>query len=209
MVQGWYKWRVEEKIDDLPVAMASNTFSVPYPTRGYFSVADANLMAGTQVKEFQLKLNRYFGGGKCTLDELFEDHYLMQEFLCRTIFPECSRWAGRDISKQVVIFDLSGISLSMLSHWPALNMLREMLANDQLYYPERMHKTFVINAPAMFVTAWNVIKGWLDPRVISKIQILGKNYSPALLKQVPPQNLPAFLGGTCRCSHMPGGCVPS
>ncbi|KAJ1952873.1 hypothetical protein EC988_003320 [Linderina pennispora] len=236
MVQGWYKWRAEEKIDDLPVAMASNTFSVPYPTRGYFSVADANLMAGTKVKEFQLKLNRYFGGGcwhkqdkdghplyierigrykiknipsKCTLDELFEDHYLMQEFLCRTIFPECSRWAGRDISKQVVIFDLSGISLSMLSHWPALNMLREMLANDQLYYPECMHKTFVINAPAMFVTAWNVIKGWLDPRVISKIQILGKNYSSALLKQVPPQNLPAFLGGTCRCSHMPGGCVPS
>ncbi|KAJ1966099.1 hypothetical protein GGI12_000303 [Dipsacomyces acuminosporus] len=236
MISEWYKWRQDDRIDDMPVAQADNSFPVPYPTRGYYSVADTNLMAGPKVKEFQLKLNRYFGGGcwhkqdkdghpvyiermgrykikniptQCTMDELFEDHYLMQEFLCRTIFPECSKMAQREISKQVVIFDLSGISIGMLSHLPALNMLREMLSKDQLYYPECMHRTFVINAPSMFVTAWNMIKGWLDPRVISKIQILGKNYSSELLKQIPPYNLPAFLGGTCRCSHMPGGCVPS
>ncbi|KAI8326380.1 hypothetical protein GQ54DRAFT_253138, partial [Martensiomyces pterosporus] len=211
MINEWYKWRKDDHIDDLPVAQANNSFPVPYPTRGYYSVADANLMPGTQVKEFQLKLNRYFGGGCWHKQDKdgHPDHYLMQEFLSRTIFPECSKMAQKEISKQVVIFDLSGISLSMLSHLPALNMLRDMLGKDQLYYPECMHRTFVINAPSMFVTAWNIIKGWLDPRVISKIQILGKNYSQELLKQIPPYNLPAFLGGTCRCSHMPGGCVPS
>ncbi|KAJ2725796.1 hypothetical protein GGI07_001003 [Coemansia sp. Benny D115] len=236
MIREWHQWRKDSLIDDLPICQPDNTYPAPYPIRGYLSVADANLTAGVQVKESQIKLNKFFGGGcwhkrdkdghpvyierigrykikdiprLCTMGELFEFHYLMQEFISRTIFPECSQLAGKEISKQVVIFDLSGISIGMLSHLPALNMLREMLAKDQLHYPECMHRTFVVNAPAMFVTAWKLIKGWLDPRVISKIHILGKDYSQELLEQIPAENLPSFLGGLCRCSHMPGGCVPS
>ncbi|KAJ2882427.1 hypothetical protein FB639_002393 [Coemansia asiatica] len=236
MIKTWYQWRMDSRIDDLPVCMPDNTFPAPYPIRGYLSIADANLTAGVQVKESQIKLNRFFGGGcwhkrdkdghpvyierigrykikdipkLCTMGELFEFHYLMQEFLSKTIFPECSQLAGHDISSQVVVFDLAGISIGMLSHIPALNMLREMLAKDQLCYPECMHRTYVVNAPAMFVTAWKYIKGWLDPRVISKIHILGKEFSNELLEQIPAENLPSFLGGSCRCSHMPGGCVPS
>ncbi|KAJ2703043.1 hypothetical protein H4218_000542 [Coemansia sp. IMI 209128] len=236
MFKEWYLWRKSSGIDDLPVAQATNQYPVPYPIRGYSSVADANLTAGVMVKEYQLKVNKYFGGGcwhkrdkdghpvyierigryqikdiprKCSMGELFEYHYLMQEFLSRTVFPECTQLAGRDVSQQVVIFDLAGISIGMLSHIPALNMLREMLAKDQLYYPECMFKTYVVNAPSMFVTAWKLIRGWLDPRVISKIHILGKDHSEELLKQIPAHSLPSFLGGSCRCSHMAGGCVPS
>lgn len=29
-----------------------------------------------------------------------------------------------------------------------------------------------------------------------------------MLKYIDAENLPDFLGGTCTCSHMPGGCVP-
>ncbi|KAJ2787619.1 hypothetical protein GGI15_000581 [Coemansia interrupta] len=236
MIKTWYRWRKDACIDDMPVCKPDNLYPVPYPIRGYLSVADANLTAGVQVKESQIKLNRFFGGGcwhkrdkddhpvyierigrykikdiprVCTMGELFEFHYIMQEFIGKTVFPECSHLAGREISKQVVIFDLAGISIGMLSHLPALNMLREMLAKDQLYYPECMHRTYVVNAPAMFVTAWKLIKGWLDPRVISKVHILGKDYSKVLLNQIPAENLPSFLGGSCRCSHMAGGCVPS
>ncbi|KAJ1740641.1 hypothetical protein LPJ79_003192 [Coemansia sp. RSA 1821] len=236
MVNEWYQWRKDARIDDLPIAQASNTFPVPYAIRGYHSVADANLTAGMRVSDMQLKLNKVFGGGcwhkrdkdghpvyieragrylikdipkMSTMNGLFEFHFMMQEFLNRTIFPECSEMAGCEISKQVVIFDMAGISIGMLSHWPALNMLREMLSKDQLYYPECMHLTYIVNAPSMFVTAWKLIRSWLDPRVISKIHILGKDHADVLLKQIPDYNLPAFLGGSCRCSHMPGGCVPS
>ncbi|KAI7833811.1 CRAL-TRIO domain-containing protein, partial [Kickxella alabastrina] len=211
MIKEWYQWRKDSCLDELQVCQPDNSYPAPYPIRGYLSVADANLTAGVQVKESQLKLNKFFGGG-CWHKRDKEGHpfhYLMQEFISRTIFPECSQQAGREISKQVVVFDLAAISIGMLSNLPALNMLREMLAKDQLLYPECMYLTYVVNAPAMFVTAWKLIKGWLDPRVISKVRILGKDYSKELLSQISADSLPSFLGGSCRCSHMPGGCVPS
>ncbi|KAJ2437669.1 hypothetical protein GGI03_009197, partial [Coemansia sp. RSA 2337] len=55
MIKEWYLWRKSAGIDDLPVAQANNQYSVPYPIRGYASVADANLTPGITVKEYQLK----------------------------------------------------------------------------------------------------------------------------------------------------------
>ncbi|KAJ1731938.1 hypothetical protein LPJ72_003685 [Coemansia sp. Benny D160-2] len=235
MANEWYEWRKSAKIDDIKIAESDNTYPTPYPIRGYNFVADANIVAGPQIKEIQLKMAKYFGGGcwhkrdkeghpiyiervglvnlkqlfrTCTSAEIFEFHFEMQEFLNRSIFKECTQLAGRDIHRQVVIFDMDGLSIGMVSHIQAINMLREMLSKDQLRYPEYMHRTFVVNAPAIFLTLWKLVKSWLDPRAISKIHILGKNNYKELLEHIPAENLPAFLGGTCRCSHMPGGCVP-
>ena len=38
--------------------------------------------------------------------------------------------------------------------------------------------------------------------------MLGKGYESVLLKYIDAENLPDFLGGTCTCKHMLGGCVP-
>jgi CRAL/TRIO domain len=50
---------------------------------------------------------------------------------------------------------------------------------------------------------WSVIKRWLDPVTVDKISILGSNYQPTLLQQIPAENLPSQFGGDCRCK---GGC---
>ncbi|KAJ2815539.1 hypothetical protein IWW50_006795, partial [Coemansia erecta] len=207
MITSWYEWRKSSGIDELAVAGAANTDPVPYPIRGYSSVADANVTAGVQVSDAHLRLNRTFGGGcwhkrdkdgrpvyiervgryvvkdipkTSSASGLFEFHVLMQEFLARTVLPECSQLAGCDVWQQVVVLDLAGVSLGMLSHIPALNMLREMLARDQLLYPECMYRTYIVNAPSMFVTAWRLIRSWLDPRVLSKISILGRDHAELL-----------------------------
>ena len=52
----------------------------------------------------------------------------------------------------------------------------------------------------------SLVKPWLDPVTVNKIQILGSDYKKTLLEQIPPENLPQFLGGTCNCE---GGCQMS
>jgi len=61
----------------------------------------------------------------------------------------------------------------------------------------------MINSPRGFSTAWAVIKRFLDANTVDKISILGKDYRPTLLAQIPVENLPKRFGGTCEC---PGGC---
>jgi hypothetical protein len=70
-------------------------------------------------------------------------------------------------------------------------------------YPESLGKFYIINAPYLFSGVWSVIKPWLDPATAAKINILGYDYKEVLSKQIPVENLPVEMGGTCRCE---GGC---
>ena len=72
-----------------------------------------------------------------------------------------------------------------------------------------MGQCFVVNAPMVFSALYAIIKGFLDERTRSKVRIIGANYQPILLEHIDAANLPEFLGGTCTCSHVEGGCMNS
>ena len=61
----------------------------------------------------------------------------------------------------------------------------------------------------LFSALYAIVKGFLDERTRSKVRILGSNYQPTLLEHIDAENLPSFLGGTCTCSHVEGGCLYS
>ena len=42
---------------------------------------------------------------------------------------------------------------------------------DQDNYPEMLGHICIINAPAMFRMIWSVVKGFIDPRTQSKIEV--------------------------------------
>jgi len=44
--------------------------------------------------------------------------------------------------------------------------------------------TFIINASGLFRAAWALVKGFLDPRTVLKIEIKGEDYKQDLLKHV-------------------------
>ncbi|ORE18922.1 CRAL/TRIO domain-containing protein [Rhizopus microsporus] len=206
-----FEWRKSNGIDLHPVATRENKLPVLYAVRGYESIPDSNLEALPGVSESVLRINKYMGG-TClhkTDREGFEwYHIACTEFLNRVIMKDCSKKAGRIINRETVIFDCTGMGWHQL-HMPALNYIRAIAHCDQNYYPETLNKLFLINAPSAFVYVWKIAKTWLDPGTIAKIQILGSDYKDTLLKQIPPENLPSFLGGECTCEHMDGGCVPS
>lgn len=100
--------------------------------------------------------------------------------------------------------DLNNVSL--LAFYEVSDYVAEAANIGQNYYPERMGKFYIINAPMMFSGTWNIVKRWLDPVTVSKIKIIGRNEKAvreALLEEIPAENLPVEFGGTCKC---PGSC---
>lgn len=118
--------------------------------------------------------------------------------------PACSHKAGTLQETCCTIMDLKGISVTSISS--VYTYVTQASVISQNYYPERLGKLYLINAPWGFETAFGVIKVMLDPVTASKIRILGKGYATELLKQVPAENLPKEFGGTCECE---GGCANS
>lgn len=118
--------------------------------------------------------------------------------------PACSRKAGKLLETCCTVMDLKGVTLTKIPS--VYSYVRQASVVSQNYYPERLGKLYLINAPWGFSTVWSVMKGWLDPVTVSKINILGSGYQSELLKQVPAESLPKEFGGTCACE---GGCENS
>jgi len=97
--------------------------------------------------------------------------------------------------------DLKGVGITKVSS--VYSYVKQASAISQNYYPERLGRLYLINAPWGFSGVFNVVKGWLDPVTVEKIHVLGSNYQKELLSQVPAENLPKMFGGECEC---PGGC---
>ncbi|VBB87667.1 Phosphatidylinositol / phosphatidylcholine transfer protein [Yarrowia lipolytica] len=115
------------------------------------------------------------------------------ESFVRHRLPACSRVVGHLIETSCTILDLKGVSLSSASQ--VYGFLKDASNIGQNYYPERMGKFYLINAPFGFSTVFSVIKRFLDPVTVSKIHVYGSNYKEKLLAQVPAYNLPIKFGG--------------
>ncbi|KAK7182762.1 cytosolic factor, phosphatidylinositol/phosphatidylcholine transfer protein [Paraphaeosphaeria sporulosa] len=115
--------------------------------------------------------------------------------------PACSRKSGYLLETSCSIMDLKGVGIAKATS--VYGYLQAVSAISQNYYPERLGKMYVINAPWGFSGVWSVVKRFLDPVTVNKIHILGSGYQKELLAQVPAENLPKLFGGSCDC---PGGC---
>lgn len=116
--------------------------------------------------------------------------------------PACSRKAGKLLETSCSILDLKGVGLMKAPS--VYGYLKQASAISQNYYPERLGKLYLINAPWGFSSVFNVVKGFLDPVTVSKIHVLGSGYQSELFAQIPKENLPKQFGGSCDC---PGGCA--
>ncbi|KAH3686297.1 hypothetical protein WICPIJ_002723 [Wickerhamomyces pijperi] len=121
--------------------------------------------------------------------------------------PACSRKAGHLIETSCTILDLKGISIS--SAYSVLSYVKEASYIGQNYYPERMGKFYLINAPFGFSTAFKLFKPFLDPVSVAKIFILSSSYQKELLKQIPAENLPVKFGGKSTVDEAAGGLLLS
>jgi len=139
-----------------------------------------------------------------TAERMLTNLAVEYERLADPRLPACSRKAGTLLETCCTIMDMKGVGITKAPS--VYGYVKQASALSQNYYPERLGKLYIINAPWGFSTVWSVIKGWLDPITVQKIHVLGSNYKQELLNQIPAENLPKEFGGTCEC---PGGCALS
>lgn len=111
-------------------------------------------------------------------------------------YAESSKLFGRTINKTLSILDLQGVTMAKLNS-ETLNFVKCIAQVDSDNYPETMGLMLIINAPGIFQVAWKMIKGFLDPRTVSKIEIFGdkSTWKPRLAELVDDDQLPAELEG--------------
>eukprot|EP01032_Pedospumella_encystans_P009881 gene9881-11596_t len=93
-----------------------------------------------------------------------------------------------------VVRDLNGVGFAHLSA-QGQEIIKAVIAVASDNYPELMRKCFMINAPFLFNAAWYVIKGFLSPRTLAKVSLMGGNYMNELLEDIEKSQLPAMVGG--------------
>ncbi|KAL2854346.1 CRAL-TRIO domain-containing protein [Aspergillus pseudoustus] len=194
------KWRKEFGTDDLAA-----TFEYPekpaifnyYPQ--YYHKTDKDGRPVYIEKYGRIDLNAM---GKITTDERMLKNLVTEYEKCADPrLPACSRKAGKLLETCCSIMDLKGVGITSMPS--VYGYLSGASAISQNYYPERLGKLYLINAPWGFSTVFSVVKGFLDPVTVEKIHVLGSGYQSELLKQVPAENLPKEFGGSCQCE---GGC---
>jgi hypothetical protein len=144
---------------------------------------------------------------KITSEDRMMKYYIKEyERLMKYRFPSCSKSAGKLIEQSLTILDMDGIGMGMLA-----GKTRDFvkIASDigQNYYPEMLGTMFLVNTSFFFSAVWSVVQGFIDEKTRKKINVEKGGYAKKLLELVDAENLPTFLGGTCTCSHIQGGCL--
>lgn len=127
-----------------------------------------------------------------TTDELVQYHIMSQE--CFDLrFQFASARSSRLISNSVVVFDMTNVNMTL--NLQSIAYIKRILAVDQLYYPERLHKLFIINCPWYFTALYGLFKPFIDPRTRDKFTLLRSDYLPSLLEQMDISQIPEDFGG--------------
>ncbi|ETS73846.1 hypothetical protein PFICI_14792 [Pestalotiopsis fici W106-1] len=91
--------------------------------------------------------------------------------------------------KFCLLFDMTGLGLRNMD----FHVVKFLLLIFEAKYPETLGLVLIHNAPFVFWGLWNIIKGWLDPVIASKINFTRKTGD--LLKFISEENLQSNYGG--------------
>lgn len=143
-----------------------------------------------------------------TIDRYLKYHVQEFERALQEKFPACSIAAKRRICTTTTILDVQGLGIKNFTR-TAASLLAAMSKIDNCYYPETLHRMYIVNAgPGFKKMLWPAAQKFLDAKTIGKIQVLDPKSLSKLLEVIDSSQLPDFLGGECTCS-IEGGCLRS
>ncbi|KAH0913797.1 hypothetical protein HID58_028243 [Brassica napus] len=107
-----------------------------------------------------------------TIDRYLKYHVQEFERALLEKFPACSIAAKRRIFSTTTILDVQGLGMKNFSQ-TAVNLVAAMSKIDNSYYPETLHRMFIVNAGTGFKKMlWPAAQKFLDAKTIAKIHVL-------------------------------------
>ncbi|KAL6933732.1 probable SEC14 cytosolic factor [Hanseniaspora guilliermondii] len=200
------KWRHENNIDSIIEDFNYEEKSIVaqfYPQYYHKNDKEGRPVYYEELGKVNLTEMLNFTNEERMLKNLIKEYEIFEQYR----LPACSRFKGHLVETSCTILDLKGISIS--SAYSVIGYVKEASNIGQNYYPERMGKFYLINAPFGFSAAFKLFKPFLDPITVSKIFILGSSYKKDLLKQIDSANLPVKFGGESEVSEAEGGLLLS
>ncbi|KAL2473160.1 Phosphatidylinositol/phosphatidylcholine transfer protein SFH13 [Forsythia ovata] len=118
-----------------------------------------------------------------TIDRYLKYHVQEFERALHEKFPACSLAAKRRISSTTTILDVQGLGVKNFTK-PAAGLLAAMAKIDKSYYPETLHRLFIVNAgPGFKKVLWPAAQKFLDAKTTAKIHLV-YNVETTLVKQI-------------------------
>ena len=141
-----------------------------------------------------------------TTERLIKYFTQCYELMMKYKFKACSKTKGEIVDQLCIILDIENIGITdLFGKTRTFVNLSAKIGQD--YYPGNMAKMFLINTSKLFYIVYNIIKSLIDEGTRKKIELLGSDYKEKIFEYIEPNNLPSFLGGNCKCEHIPGGCL--
>jgi len=102
------------------------------------------------------------------------------------------KWRAGEIKSPyaTIVFDMAGFNMDNMDY----HVVKFLADSMQAHYPEVLSHLYVVDAPKVFQACWKLIKGWLDPRTVKKIDFVTK---ADLGKHIDPAIIPISCGGAC------------
>lgn len=84
-------------------------------------------------------------------------HYFVKELehTWRVKFPDSKEFVNKNgVDQILVIIDMKGSKLKDITNKQMLGVFKQIVLEVQRFFPEMLHKLFVLNAPMFFENVW-------------------------------------------------------
>jgi hypothetical protein len=120
--------------------------------------------------------------------------HIRQERLLELCCAHQSARLGRHVGKHVKVADMAG--MSMVPDSNELDYIKKMIAVDDAYHPDCMHRLIFINAPWYFSSLFNLMKMFMSEKAVGKISVYSTDFLPKLLEIMDKDQIPECFGGS-------------
>ena len=134
---------------------------------------------------------------KLTTIERLCNYHLWEQEKCMEMCLVQSQRAGYIVETITVVIDVDKMKLTQITS-SFLSVIKQIAQIDSEQYPETLGALYIINTPLVFPYVWSVVKTFLDPVTVSKIQIFSskREWMPVLARDIGLENIPANYGGS-------------